>query len=124
SPKWTFVVNNDYWHQSNFLLAPGGPQVSANVLGTCGYARRTLNKKDALTLRAEILDDAEGAAGTGAAQTVWETTLTFEHRLNKYSIAKLEYRHDSSDVPIFPTNDPAAPSHGQDTLGAALILSY
>jgi hypothetical protein len=124
SPKWTFVMNGDYWHQPQFLLAPAGPAVSANVGGLCGYARRTLNKKQALTLRAEFLSDPEGAAGTGAAQTIWETTLTFEHRWNKYAVTRLEYRHDSSDVAVFPKEVPGAFAHGQDTLGASLILSY
>src|SRR5262249_6463353 len=112
SPKWAFIVNGDYWHQSDFLLSPDGPAVDGKVYGIAGYARRTLNKKQALSLRAEILNDPEGAAGTGAPQTVWETTLTFEHRVNKYAILKAEYRHDSSNVLFFPTNDPLAFSHG------------
>ena len=73
----------------------GAFQTTLNVGGVAGYARRTLTKKDAFTLRAEFLDDAEGAAGTGAAQTVWETTLTYAYKLNKYMKAKVEYRHDS-----------------------------
>jgi hypothetical protein len=124
SPKWTFALNGDYWHQSDFLLSTGGPEVNGNVGGLAGYALHNLNKKSYVALRAEFLDDAEGAAGTGAAQTIWETTLTYAYKLNKYAQVKAEYRHDSSDVPVFFTSDFLAPSHGQDTLGGALILSY
>jgi Putative beta-barrel porin-2, OmpL-like. bbp2 len=124
SAKWLFALNADYWHQDNFFLTPLAGPVNADVVGAAGYARYVMNKKQALSLRAEVLDDADGAAGTGAAQTVWETTLSFEHRFNKYMLTKLEYRHDSSDVLIFPKSVPGTFAHGQDTLGAALILSY
>lgn len=124
SDKWNFVLCGDYFVQPGFQFAQGGATSAPEVKSLAGYVRRVLNDKDALTFRAEVLDDPTGIGTLIAPQRAWETTLTFEHKLNKYLTGKTEFRRDASNAAVFPTANPLVNVNSQTTLGVALIAGF
>lgn len=122
SSRWAFIANGDFGTQRRFRFA-NGTQANTTWEGLAGYARYMFAKKQAITLRAEIFDDPQGMM-TGFSQLMNEVTLTYEYKVNKYIIPRLEYRHDGSSARVFPTDVKGNNSHTQDTVGVAMILAY
>ncbi len=82
--------------------------------------------------RGEFFDDQDGAR-TGTAQTLWELTQTITWKVPEVTglLARLEYRHDNSDVQVFPNNNFVNPAtgtqqlwSGQDTVSANVIYAF
>ena len=121
--------------ESEYLYASeSGPVVnghSATWQGLAGYFVYDWNAWE-LATRGEFFDDEDGAR-TGTAQTLWELTQTVTWKVPEVTglLARLEYRHDNSDVEIFPNNNFVNPvTHtqqlwaGQDTLSANVIYTF
>jgi hypothetical protein len=108
-----FAVTGDYGHDA----AHGGVAWS----GIGGYLRGQMLPWLAAAVRGEHLADGEGFT-TGTPQRLAELTMTLEARIHAGSvmpIARLEYRRDQSDQPVF---DPGRLTH-QDTLSLALLAA-
>ena len=131
--------------ESEYLYASeSGPVVnghSASWQGLAGYFVYDWNAWE-LATRAEFFDDMDGArtettSPTGATlvnpQTLWEITQTITYKVPEVTglLARLEYRHDNSNVEIFPNNNPINSTTGtqqmwagQDTLSANVIYAF
>jgi hypothetical protein len=77
---------------------PGRP--AANWLGAGVYARYAFGNHHAIGVRAERFDDPRNGI-SGTAQTLTETTLTYEYRPRPHLIAKFERRRDHSTAAVF-----------------------
>jgi hypothetical protein len=75
------------------------------------WARYALSDRAAFAARAEIYHDPDNAI-SGFAQTLWETTLTYELRPHPQLILKLEARYDHSTAIAF--GDAGGPSARYD----------
>jgi hypothetical protein len=112
-----------------------GPVVnghSGTWTGNGAYFVYDLNPTWEFGSRGEFFDDKDGAR-TGTAQTLWELTQTVTYHVPQVNglQCRLEYRHDNSDVQIFPNNNFVNPRtqkqllwSGQDTLGAWVIYTF
>ena len=122
--------------ESEYLYASqSGPVVnghSATWQGLAGYFVYDLNPAWEFATRGEFFDDEDGAK-TGTAQTLWELTQTVTWHVPEVTglLARLEYRHDNSNVEIFPNNNPINSTTGtqqmwagQDTLSANFIYAF
>ncbi|MGO9450226.1 MAG: outer membrane beta-barrel protein [Candidatus Binataceae bacterium] len=135
--KPTFVQNVTL--EAEYLYASEtGPVVnghSATWQGLAGYFVYDWNAWEAAT-RSEFFDDEDGAR-TGTAQTLWEITQTVTWKIPEVTglLARLEYRHDSSDTHVFPNNNFVTVNPltgvgsqqlwtGQDTLSANMIYAF
>jgi hypothetical protein len=97
-----------------------------------GYFVYDLNPTWEFASRGEFFDDEDGAR-TGTAQTLWELTQTIGYKVPGVDglLCRLEYRHDNSNVQIFPNNNFVNPKTrkqlmwaGQDTLGIWAIYTF
>jgi hypothetical protein len=100
------------------LPAPGA---IARWRGVAGYLRRRFTDPLALTLRAEIFDDADGAR-TGTAQTLKEVTLTPEYKLGKHIVLRGDLRCDWSDQDAFQKRSDFADN--QTTASVAVLFVH
>ena len=89
--------------------------------GVAAYARLQPNSWFALSPRWEYYNDEQGFT-SGAAQKIKEFTITTEFKHKDGVIARLEYRHDYSDIPYFLKND-RFQDH-QDTFTVGLIYAF
>jgi len=87
--------------------------------GIASAARIQLNKMFAVAARGEFMNDPTGFA-TGQKQMLKEGTVTGEAKFNDHLIARLEYRHDSSDHPFFDRGK-LAPSTGMNTITLGIV---
>ena len=111
-----------------------GPVVnghSATWQGLAGYFVYDWDRWE-LASRGEFFDDEDGAR-TGTTQTLWELTQTVTWKVPQVEglLARLEYRHDNSNVQVFPNNNFVNPATltqqqwaGQDTLSANVIYAF
>ena len=90
--------------------------------GVAGYAKYQANDWFALTPRWEYYDDEHGFT-SGAAQKMKEVTITGELKHKDGVVARLEYRHDYSDIPFFVKNSSTFKDH-QDTFTVGLIYAF
>jgi len=77
-----------------------GGDVAANWFGVATYGRYALNDRHAIAMRAEGFRDPD-AGISGFAQTLAETTLTYELRPTPHLILKAEARRDRSTAAVF-----------------------
>lgn len=121
--------------ESEYLYASeSGPVVhghSGTWQGLAGYFVYDWDRWE-LATRGEFFDDQDGAR-TGTAQTLWELTQTVTWKVPAVEglLARLEYRHDNSNVQVFPNNNFVNPTTltqqmwaGQDTLSANVIYAF
>ncbi len=90
--------------------------------GVAGYARLQANDWFALAPRWEYYNDEHGFT-SGAAQKIKEFTITSEFRHKDGIIARLEYRHDYSDIPFFVKNTNRF-SDRQNTFTVGLLYAF
>jgi len=95
---------------------------NANWTGIAGIVRYPFSDKLALNLRVEYFKDSDGAR-TGVKQKLYEATVTPEYTVSDNMVVRAEYRHDSSDQPVFDKKDPAA-AKSQDTLGFNALYHF
>lgn len=91
--------------------------------GIAGAARFQLSKHFAVSPRAEYFDDSNGFT-TGSRQKLHEVTVTGEYKIVEGALARLEYRHDASDIPFFDRGASSALVRTQTTMTLGLILWY
>ena len=91
-----FGLNGDWGRET--AAAPGGRM--AVWRGAAAYLRLAPARTLALSVRAEVFDDRDGAR-TGTAQTLREVTLTPELRLGPSVVVRSDLRVDGSDRPVF-----------------------
>ena len=116
--KVNIYVNGDYG-RNNFP----GVSTYADWYGLAGAATWHMNSHFSISPRAEFFNDAQGFS-TGLKQSVKEGTITGEYKYNDHFIARLEYRHDSSDHPFFvqKAGQPLSKDINTVTLGLVAIL--
>jgi hypothetical protein len=109
-------VNFDYGRQN---LASG----SAHWAGVAGAARFQLSNRFALSPRIEYFNDADGFS-TGSRQRLREVTVTGECKVVDGFLARLEYRHDGSNINFFDHGNDRASVKGQTTVTLGLIAYF
>jgi hypothetical protein len=114
----TLAIDTVYGNETE-LVSPTG-QVDADWYGAALYAMIKANDWLGFSLRGEIFDDPDGARGFDA--TVWEITPTINFQLTDSLLARLEYRHDEANKPIFEKQDRL--QRGSDIVGCELILAF
>ena len=96
TPKVSLAANYDYGQDRD-----SGARVRWQ--GIAGYLKFQPTDWFALAPRYEYFDDEHGFT-SGVAQKIKEGTLTAEFKHKDGVVARLEYRHDFSDVPFFVQN--------------------
>jgi hypothetical protein len=92
--------------------------------GVAANAKFQANSWFALAPRWEYYNDEQGFT-SGQAQKIKEFTITSEFKHKDGVIARLEYRHDYSDIPFFLKNDRFVPGGDhQDTFTVGLIYAF
>ena len=82
------------------------PGETASWSGVAGYARLGLSDAFAFCLRAELVDDADGAR-TGTSQKLTEVTVTPEWKATPHLVFRADLRVDWSNADVFVKNDGA-----------------
>jgi hypothetical protein len=80
------------------------PGETASWSAIAGYARLGLSDTFAFCLRAEYVDDADGAR-TGTAQKLTEVTVTPEWKATPHLVFRADLRVDWSNADVFVKND-------------------
>jgi Putative beta-barrel porin-2, OmpL-like. bbp2 len=105
---------------------------SASWMGLGQYLVYDWNAWEFAT-RGEFFQDKDGARTGGVAQTLWELTQTVSYKIPEVTglTARLEYRHDNSNIHYFTNNNFVNPAtglqhlwRGQDTITSALIYTF
>ena len=115
TPKLSLAGNYDYGRDKE-------SGATVRWQGVAGYGKFQANDWFALAPRWEYYDDEHGFT-TSAAQKIKEFTITGEFKHKDGVIARLEYRHDYSDIPFFLKNA-NLPSDHQDTFTVGLIYAF
>jgi len=115
--RLSLALNYDYGRGD----LPLGATQPAFWTGIGGYARYAINSRYSLATRYEYYDDHSGFT-TGTPQHVNEFTGTLERLVSHHLITRLEFRHDSSNAPVFLKG--ATPVQGQSTFSAGLIYAF
>ncbi|HEX7360997.1 MAG TPA: porin [Bryobacteraceae bacterium] len=115
--KFNAYLNFDYGRQHGLLSGLNHWE------GIAVAARYQLNRHFAISPRVEYYDDATGFT-TGARQRLHEVTLTGEYKVIRGFLARIEYRHDGSDIPFYTRGNAEAPAKTQSTVSAGLIAYF
>lgn len=81
-------------------------------------------------LRQEYFKDADGAlTGFGSKLSLWSTTLTFQYKIWRGLVSRLEYRHDQADERVFrqrydKTRTLVPTSHSMDTISLSAYYTF
>jgi len=121
--KFNAYINYDFGMNKDSISQGLGNHITNKWQGIAGAARRQITPKIAAAGRLEILDDMNGYT-TGTKQTVKEYTATGEYLWARRLLARMEYRHDWSDVGTFHkgSND-MVDSQSTVTLGLVAIFA-
>ena len=114
TPKLSLAGNYDYGRDKE-------SGATVRWKGVAGYGKFQANDWFALVPRWEYYDDEHGFT-SGAAQKMKEFTITSEFKHKDGVLARLEYRHDYSDIPFFLKNNRF--SDHQDTFTVGLIYAF
>jgi len=115
--KFNAYVNFDYGHQAR--IASG----SDHWAGIAAAARYQINKYFAFSPRVELFSDPTGYS-TGTGQRLHEITLTGEYKIHDGLLSRLEYRHDTSNVPFYQHGNGTDFRTGQSTITIGLIAYF
>jgi len=114
SDKMSYYVNVDYGREKSL---DNSTNTWAGIAAAMRYA---FTPKFAFASRAEWFDDFDGFS-TGTKQSMMEVTLTGEYKMANFAMARLEFRNDWSDKPVFERGSGVAKS--QPTILLGVILS-
>ena len=117
SDKFNAYLNYDYGDQA---VTGAGHQ---HWTGFAAAARYKINKHFAISPRAEYYNDSTGFT-TGVPQKLHEITMTGEYAMIDNILARVEYRHDGSNVPFFDHGAQSGTSKTQSTFTIGLIAFY
>jgi len=115
TPKLSLAGNYDYGRDKE-------SGATVRWQGVAAYAKFQANDWFALAPRWEYYDDEHGFT-TSAAQKIKEFTITGEFKHKDGVLARLEYRHDYSDIPFFLKNANRFSDH-QDTFTIGLLYAF
>jgi hypothetical protein len=116
-PGVTLGANVDVGGEED-AAADGG---SATWWGIAGYAAYDWTEKLRTALRLEYFDDADGfRTGFGSSLGLFSATVTLQYRIWRGLVARLEYRHDEADEPVFAGGS----RESQDTVAISLYYSF
>ena len=115
--RWSFMVNYDYGRGDRVSGLPGPVWWT----GVAGYVRYAPSRRHALAVRYEYYNDHDGFT-TGTAQHLHGVTGTFERRIAKNLITRLEFRRDLSNCPSFTRGD--VPARAQSVVLGGIIYSF
>lgn len=114
--KLTFMFNYDYGTERFADL-----NAVTKWQGVASYVRYAFNDDYAVAARYEWYNDPEGFT-TGLRQQLKGITGTFERRIAKKLVTRLEFRHDYSNEPVFTRGD--QPHNKQTTVAAGLMYAF
>ena len=117
SDKLNAYINYDYGR--NKFPGPG----SAHWSGIAGAVKLAPNSKFAVTPRIEYYNDTDGFT-TGTIQQLWEFTMTGEYKMVEGFLARVEYRHDHSNMPFFNRGDTLAAVPDQNTILVGMVAFF
>jgi hypothetical protein len=127
--KLSLMVNGDYGQVQGFT----GYSKSVDWYGAAGYLKYQLNASYAVATRYEYYGDPDGyTTGLGtfegttylpAGQHIQEVTGTLERKIAQHLTARMEFRHDIAEQPVFGKNSNLLPVQGQTTVTAGLVLA-
>jgi Putative beta-barrel porin-2, OmpL-like. bbp2 len=123
--KFNAYINYDYGQNRTDAFTSGGvttPEASDHWSGVAFDAHEQMNAKNAVSVRYEYFNDNAGYS-TGAAQNLQEVTGTYEYKWTEGLLARLEYRHDWSNVAFFHKGDTGLVD-AQSTLTAGFIAFF
>ena len=115
--KLNALLNFDYGQENN----PG--ERASKFYGWMGALRFALGQHCAISPRYEWYKDQSGLI-TGQSQTLQEATLTFEYKLAKGFLSRVEYRRDWSNRPNFDRGNELASARHQDTALVGLVVYF
>jgi opacity protein-like surface antigen len=115
-PRLSLMANYDYGSDR----VAGAP---VKWTGLAAYARVQVLKAWSISPRVEWLDDGDGFM-TGTSQKLRELTLTSDHRILGDLSARVEYRHDASDMPFFAEEGSTAKKKSQSTFTIGLTYAF
>lgn len=91
--------------------------------GVALYGRYDINEQLYTALRGEYFDDYSGrATGNFGGIEYWEVTATLGYEITDGLQARLEFRHDDADSPVF--DDDNGTDDTQNTIAAEVIYSF
>ncbi len=91
--------------------------------GVALYLRYVLTTSSAISARGELYGDPNGYT-TGYIQTLGEFTLTYEYKILRNLLMRLEYRHDRSTLGVFDGSGGDATQSQQNTLAVSGIVTF
>jgi hypothetical protein len=120
--KFNAYINYDYAQNKDSKSGTFGDTNTNRWQGVAFAARQQLTTTMAAAARVEYFDDAQGFA-TGAAQHLKEFTGTYEYKWAYGLLARLEYRHDQSNVAFFHKGNSDLVD-GQNTLTMGVVAIF
>jgi hypothetical protein len=111
------MVNYDYGRGDRVSGLPGPVWWT----GVAGYVRYAPSRRHALAVRYEYYNDHDGFT-TGTAQHLHGVTGTFERRIAKNLLTRLEFRRDLSNCPSFTRGD--VPARAASVVLGGIIYSF
>jgi len=147
--QWSFMVNGDYGRgdRTNTNADTTPPTLSPVVywVGGAGYVKYTPDANDYLAVRYEYYDDHDGFTTTSSVPFSIrnsipsasfnssgnlikphynEVTATYQRTIASYMLARLEYRRDMSQFPVYADSTFAAGVKNQNTASISLIFLF
>lgn len=120
-PDLTFSGSYDHGTEDNVGI--GGR--NADWHSVQGVLRYDFTPKFYLAVRAEIMDDEDGARiSPGVAQTVWAFTVTPTFLLTENLVVRPEFRYDQSNEDVFEDDDGLFTEDTQTTIGINAIYYF
>jgi hypothetical protein len=136
--KWSFIANFDYGRGDRNCIdcVESVPSVLSDPIswyGGAAYAKYAPTANDYFAVRYEYLEDHDGtftASGTPDGNDVFprihfhEITATYQRTLASYLLARVEYRRDMSQFPVYNISNFGPGITHQDTVALGLIFLF
>lgn len=126
TPKLSAYINYDYGQNRNAVEDESGKFTAGSLgrwQGIAVAAHYQATSKSSFTPRVEYFTDPQGFA-TGTAQKLNEFTVTYEYKMAEGLLARVEFRNDHSDVPVFDKNDKPASAKNQPGINVGFIAFF
>ncbi len=120
--KLNLYINYDYGMNQDAVAAQGDTNLHS-WQGVAVAAHIQANAKSAITPRFEWFSDPDGFQ-TGASQTLYEGTFTYEYKWVEGLLSRVEYRYDSSSDPKFFNKLGNQSTGQQQTITVAFIAFF
>lgn len=124
--KLSAYLNYDYGQNRKSVEDGQGHYTAAGLgrwEGIAGAAHYQMTARSSLSPRLEYFIDPQGFT-TGRAQTLNEFTLTYEYKMLKYLLARVEFRNDHSTIDFFDKGQRPASVQNQPGLTLGVIAFF